>query len=114
VSRGERFTFGPWTWDVDAALQLVDDGRPVEQLPVESLARLLVLVFVDLEYAATVDLSRPLLLAPVPAQPGYVMPIDGMHRIARAQAEGVATLPARALTVEESERVLVQRRPKRR
>lgn len=56
---------------------------------------------VNPEHAATVDLSRPLLVAHMTDRSGAVvspMVIDGWHRIWRARKENRAELPAYLLT----------------
>jgi hypothetical protein len=87
----EAFTFGVWTWDVNAAL---DEADPeVHTVLVSDVASILGLIRVDREHAKTADLSKPILLARFPDVDAW-LPIDGWHRIARAVDEGVETLPA--------------------
>ncbi|MEU6783455.1 hypothetical protein ABZ912_30030 [Nonomuraea angiospora] len=99
-------------WDVTAALELIQGRQPNRHINVDDWADLLRFVSIDENHAATVDLTEPVLLAPLPdpstGQPGMEMPIDGWHRISRALAEGVATLSAIALTPEEERKVRIR------
>ncbi|MFD8529473.1 hypothetical protein ACFV0L_18835 [Streptosporangium canum] len=100
----EVFHFGPYAWNITAAERVVE-GREPDCITVERAAALLFLVYIDEAHAATVDLTKPLILAPF-ADTGNI-PIDGWHRIWKAQREGVETLPACALTPEEEYRVRI-------
>lgn len=101
------FTFARWQWNVDAAQMLVAAApRMPEQVPVAELRGLLGLIRVNPDHVAEVDLTQPILLAPLPGDAAErVLPIDGWHRIAKAVAVGVETLPAVRLTAEESKAV---------
>ncbi|MFG3438394.1 hypothetical protein ACGF0J_14215 [Nonomuraea sp. NPDC047897] len=94
----EVFHFGPYAWNITAAERIVE-GREPDYIRVGKVAALLWLVHVNEDYAATVDLAKPLILAPF-ADVGNI-PIDGWHRIWKARREGVETLPAHALTADE-------------
>jgi hypothetical protein len=109
----QLFTFAKWRWDVQAALHIVADGRDVEQVPVFKLAALLGVIRVDEAHIDTVDLTEPILLAPLPDSPDWVLPIDGWHRIAKAARAGLDTLPAVRLTETESAAIRTElRRPR--
>ncbi|WP_188186951.1 hypothetical protein [Nonomuraea sp. SYSU D8015] len=101
-----------FVWDITAALELVEGRQPNRRINVDDVADLLRLVSIDENYAATVDLTKPILLAPLPdprtGKPDREMPIDGWHRIARALHERVTTLPAIALTPEEERKVRIR------
>lgn len=99
---GEKFRFGEYAWNISAAERIIE-GREPDYIQVEKAAALLWLVYINEEHAATVDLSKPLILAPF-AGTGNI-PIDGWHRIWRARQEGIETLPAHALTDDEEYRV---------
>ena len=107
---GQVFVFGRWEWDVDAALELVADGRPTGRVPMAALAPLVGFMDVDFDHAAAADLSQPVLLAPFPDADGANMVIDGWHRVARALLLGVPDLPAVRLTEAEGDAVRSQRR----
>jgi hypothetical protein len=94
----DTFTFGPYAWDVTAALAVAALlGVPERPFLVESALQLLPFVHVDRDHAAGVDLAEPLLAVPFrPVRSPLV--IDGWHRIWRAHRDGVAELPCRLLT----------------
>ena len=97
------FTFGAYRWNITAAEQLLA-GRPVEHYaPVKKAAALLFMVYIDEAHAATVDLAKPLIIAPV-NNVGHIV-IDGWHRIYKAHNEGIETLPAHVLTAEEEHQI---------
>lgn len=118
-SRGQRFQFGPWQFNVDQAQALVAESlRETKLLPVKPWARFFglddpdgsgVWLFTprpgfDRDYAMTTDLSEPVLVATLRNNEGEEFPllIDGTHRLFRANAENLAELPAYVLTAEES------------
>lgn len=98
----QTFTWVRWTWDIDQALRL-HGHRPTVPVKISGLAGLLGLgvVSVDRAHFPTVDLTKPLLIAPFPTTEGF-LPIDGWHRIGRALEDGIDELPAIILTEEES------------
>ena len=91
----EMFALLGWAWDIDTAARLAK-RHPVQPAEVRPLARLMGLVRIDTDHAATADLSRPLLVVPLPnvPAPGYRLVIDGWHRIHRALTDGIDRLPA--------------------
>lgn len=112
---GQTFVYGRWAWDVDAALALVEQHpRPVEYVPVEPLGKLLGFLRVDWDHAETVDTEEPILLAPFPDAPQYVLPIDGWHRVAKAWRGDLDRLPAYRLTAAEADSLRVEHSPRRR
>jgi hypothetical protein len=98
----EVFHFLTWAWDVTAGQALVAD-RPIHRVDITGLGGLVQLIGVDPRHAATADLARPLLIAPIPD--GTLLVIDGWHRITRALAEQVTHLPARLLTNTDEARI---------
>ncbi|MDJ0463086.1 hypothetical protein [Streptomyces sp. H27-C3] len=126
--KGQFYHFGPFIYDVDAALKIIRDvPRPdrLQEIDVAVWARslgvdkspeetrqgntipLLVGDF-DEEYARTqADLSVPLVFADLSREgeePGYML-IDGVHRLRRASVEGVEKLPVYLLDRAESLRI---------
>ncbi|MFC7582499.1 hypothetical protein ACFQYP_00820 [Nonomuraea antimicrobica] len=101
-----------FVWDVTAALELIEGRQANRHINVDDWADLLRFVSIDENHVTTVDLSKPILLAPLPdpstGQPGLEMPIDGWHRLSRALTERVTTLPAIALTPEEERKVRIR------
>jgi hypothetical protein len=80
---------------VDAAARLAK-RHPVHQADIRPLTGVIGLIRVDPAHAATVDLTRPLLVVPLPhaPAPGNRLVIDGWHRIHRALSERLHRLPA--------------------
>lgn len=110
------FQFAIYRWCINHAEELIDAdpdaARLVDDVPVEQFRQFLSLesptpgymklieVHVRPEYAATTDLSKPIMLAPI-TQSGEQLggiAIDGWHRIYRALTEDVTELPAYILT----------------
>jgi hypothetical protein len=81
--------------DVDAAARLAK-RHPVQQADIRPLTWVLGLIRIDPAHAATVDVTRPLLVVPLPyaPPPGNRLVIDGWHRIHRALSQGLDRLPA--------------------
>ena len=117
--RMQRFQFGPWMFNVNRAQAIIAESpRETTQLPVapwaqfyglDNRGRVSVSLFsprseFDRDYAMTTDLSAPVLVATLRANDGDEFPllIDGAHRLYRAYAEGVTTLPADVLSADES------------
>ncbi|MFG1926840.1 hypothetical protein [Cryptosporangium sp. NPDC048952] len=94
----EIFRFGTWAWDVTAGLALVADREP-EPVDISPCREFAALVHVTSQGVASADLSRPLLIAPIPH--AGLLVIDGWHRIHRAFADGITILPSRQLTPAE-------------
>jgi hypothetical protein len=63
----------------------------------------------DLEYAKTTDVTRPILF--VPFHDGTSILIDGWHRCGRAVLEGIPFLLCHELTQQEAEQCLVMKIP---
>jgi len=97
------FSFLTYTWDVTAAAALAA-GLPVQPFTVQSAFQLLPFIRVDREHAKTVDLEEPLLAVYLKELDSPFV-IDGWHRLARAGAEGVTTLPCRLLTADQERQV---------
>jgi hypothetical protein len=91
----EMFTLLGWAWDVDLATRLAR-RHPVRRAAVRALAGVKDLIRIDPGHAASADLSRPILIVPLPCapEPGNRLVIDGWHRIHRALTEGLEELPA--------------------
>jgi hypothetical protein len=103
----EIFSMLAYQWDITAALALVEGRTPNATITVADAALWLPLIVINEAHAATVDLDKPVLIVPIhdPKEPdapfaGYLI-IDGWHRIYRATHEGVETLVAHLLAVEE-------------
>lgn len=109
---------GIWhKWDITEANRLLDQRQaPVEQFrpadwdicPQHLLERYPDL---DVDYARELteeDMERPLLFVPIG---GRHQLIDGWHRLYKAVTSGILSLPARVLSEEEAQAVLMERKP---
>ncbi|MFC7279601.1 hypothetical protein ACFQS1_37035 [Paractinoplanes rhizophilus] len=120
------FHFGPWVFDIDAALALIAaTPRETQQLDVPAWAtayslhhldnpqRLAVSLIgptpdaVDRLYAMSTDLTNPVILGLVRVGDGPPagLLIDGVHRLYHAWRKGTPHLPAYVLTAEETQAV---------
>ena len=95
MSGREVFRLLAWAWDIREAHRLAA-GRSVIQVDIGGLVGFASLIHVDTAYLDEVDLSVPILIAPVPELGNLI--IDGWHRVHRALREGVTVLPARVLS----------------
>lgn len=108
----ETFQFLSAEFDVTAAKSLVA-GRIIKQVDVSSWRPFLrfpgdkasytIIIDVDPEHARGTDLTKPILIARL-TRVSY-LPIDGWHRIYRIFNKGQSVLPARFLTVSETNRI---------
>ena len=120
VSQLRKETFGMtldrtwYKWDVTRACELLDARQaPVEPFrsaafaitPEHILERYPDLDIAHASQLTDEDLERPLLFVPLR---GRHQLIDGWHRLYRAVTDGIAELPARVLTDEEANAVLVE------
>lgn len=88
-------------FDVNAARRLIE-RRPREVIDIDVSKAPADLHRITDERKAKADLSFPLILITTPEG---LWVIDGWHRIAKAQAEGIRLLPGVVLTMKESQRV---------
>ncbi|GAB3275150.1 hypothetical protein GCM10027589_00080 [Actinocorallia lasiicapitis] len=97
--RDEVFTLLGWAWDVDLATRLAR-RHPVRPAAIRTLTGVRGLIRVDPAHAANSDLSKPLIVVPLPCAPppGNQLVIDGWHRIHLALHLGLDHLPAIHLT----------------
>lgn len=118
----QRFTFGPWVFDVTAATGLLRAApRPARPLPVQQWARAYGLdpasagphtvsligpgPDFDPAYAMTTDLDVPVIIASMTVpegEPPTALLIDGCHRLYKAARLGRDELPSLVLTAEET------------
>jgi len=110
---GEVYQFVVTTFDIDTALKIIGDREPA-MIDIKGIVGALPFNRIDKEHAATVDLTKPLLIADIAStdkearakgDPVY-MPIDGWHRIYKAHNTGVTELPAVFLTREETDHIM--------
>jgi hypothetical protein len=102
----QTFAFLGFVWDVDAALRLAAGRHPTLQLPVAKLRPYLGAMEINEAYAlsSATDLARPLLAVRIGGLEG-VFVIDGWHRLFKASARRIATLPTVVLN-ETEERLI--------
>jgi hypothetical protein len=94
--RTQTVSMGDVVWDVAALIEAAE-GKPTVQVPVrwhvdESV--------VDKSHWRGVDLHTPIILAPHP-DTGYLVALDGRHRLYKAYRLGRVTVGAVILTEEE-------------
>jgi hypothetical protein len=119
---GQRFRFGPWVYDIDAATGLLRAApRSPQPLPVMDWARAYGLVpdpgsgprsvsligpgpGFDPGYAMTTSLDDPVIIASVTVagEPPAPLLIDGTHRLYKAAVTGCTELPSFVLTTAET------------
>jgi hypothetical protein len=95
----EWFQILAWRWNITVAKQLAQGREPHGRLDPGAWEGMLGLIGINTEHAARVDLSEPLIVAPVPN--GGMLIIDGWHRLHKALNTGVTELYAVVLTAEE-------------
>ncbi|MFJ6901541.1 hypothetical protein [Streptomyces hokutonensis] len=89
----EYFEFLGFIWDITKA-QEIAGTLPVRRVDPQPWFQLLGAIGLNEAHIPHVDLRRPLILAPIREAGGAVLIIDGWHRLARAQREGVTDVPA--------------------
>lgn len=106
---GEFFRFGDTVWDIAKAEKLVAGRSPNWSVrPADAKVYWEQgWVDVDPDHASTADLSRPVIGIPSNVEGSHFI-IDGWHRLYRAYAEDVSSLPAHLLTREEEMSVRVR------
>ncbi|MFE2181099.1 hypothetical protein [Streptomyces sp. NPDC059455] len=90
---GEYFQFLAFRWDVTKAQQIART-LPICRLDPQPWFRLLGAIRLNENHVPQADLERPLILVRIREADGATLIIDGWHRLARAQREGVKDLPA--------------------
>lgn len=125
----QTFTFVSRCWCITLALELITADPHAAQF-VESVAitgleeflpepaptprAKLIEVQVDPAYAATTDLTKPILVAPMTSSTegnlGAIV-IDGWHRIYRARSEGRTHLPAYLLSADTEDACRIPSHP---
>lgn len=103
------FHFLHWAWKITEGHRLAATYL-VRQADITVLAGLATLVTVDPARLDHVDLTHPLLVAPVPELGNLV--IDGRHRIHRALRDQITHLPARQLTPADEQRSRIRPHPR--
>ena len=113
-ARLESFVFLGHEFDVSLAKQILANKRRVRvtEIDVSEAQNMIVprgavmmgvLVDWDVVRSDVVDITVPIIV--VQLKKGSLLPIDGWHRIAKAQLLGLAKLPACILSKQDSKRV---------
>ena len=94
-------------FDITRGNALVADGRKTEIFSLADHGVTMAFIYqnyeeINLEYAITTDLSRPLLFLPLH---NARLLADGWHRLARAVMEGIEELPMYMLSQEEADSI---------
>ncbi|MFI6296658.1 ParB N-terminal domain-containing protein [Nonomuraea sp. NPDC050790] len=95
----EWFQILAWRWNITTAKQLAHGREPQGRLDPAAWKAMLGVITINTDHAARVDLTEPLIMAPVPN--GGMLIIDGWHRLHKALNTGVTELQAVILTAEE-------------
>jgi hypothetical protein len=91
VTMHEFFQFLAFRWDVTRAQQIAADLR-VHRMNPEPWFGWLGAIRIDEEYVPRADLDRPVIAVRIREADGNAVIIDGWHRVARAQREGISEL----------------------
>ncbi|GAA4100938.1 ParB N-terminal domain-containing protein [Actinomadura miaoliensis] len=106
MSQREFFQFLAYRWDVTKAQQIAAT-LPVHRFDPQPWFGWLNAVALNEEHISTVDLDRPIIAVRLREAEGNAMIIDGWHRIARAQREGVTALPIVVLSEDQEYQVRI-------
>jgi nitrogen fixation protein len=102
----EVFQFLAYRWDVTAAQQIAAE-LPVHRFNPQPWFGWLGAIGLDEDHVPTVDLERPLIMVRLREAGGAAMLIDGWHRLARAQREGITELPVVVLDEDQEYQVRI-------
>lgn len=100
------FQFLAYRWDVTAAQQIAAE-LPVYRFDPQPWFGWLGAIGLNEDHVSTVDLERPLIMVRLREVGGGAMLIDGWHRLARAQREGVTGLPVVVLDEDQEYQVRI-------
>lgn len=106
-SMNETFHFLAYSWDVTAAQQIAAD-LPVHRFDPMPWFGWLGAVALDEDRIATADLERPIIGVKIAEANGAPLIIDGWHRIARAQCDGITELPVTILDEDQERQVRIR------
>lgn len=123
------YCFGIAKYDVEGAKKIITDSpRDVWEVPTAKLAGFVDYpegssswgTHVNAEHVGHVNMDVPIILAYTikprdkDDAPRKLMPIDGSHRIARAVRDNIPIMKCHTLTEEETDKILIDRRPPKR
>lgn len=98
-------------WDIDAAMELLEK-KPREPKMVD-ISTAMALIRTDPEHVKAINLetAAPIIIGTIVAdKEKYWLPLDGWHRIRKAQSLGVDKLPAYILTKKEIDQIQLKDR----
>lgn len=103
----EVFRFFMREWDVEHAKEIIrENPRPLQRYNPEYAKSFMGMIATYPEIMEFADLSHPIIVATLD-DGGEIshLPIDGWHRLKKAQKMGVKSLPAYVLTLEETKEI---------
>ena len=107
----EIFEFMIGRWNVTRAKEIVEGRKPEARIDPRKFKQLGVLMRINKDHAKTVDADIPILMIPIVDEDtdevSYALPIDGWHRIHRANELGLEYLLAHMLSTDEADEVRV-------
>ncbi|TDB91214.1 hypothetical protein E1264_02685 [Actinomadura sp. KC216] len=106
MSDREVFQFLAFRWDITKAQQIAAD-LPVHRCDPQPWFGWLAAVALDEDHIPAVDLDRPIIAVRLREADGAAMIIDGWHRVARAQRDGVTELPIVVLDEDQEYQVRI-------
>jgi nitrogen fixation protein len=106
MSTREVFQFLTWRWDVSKAQQIAAD-LPVRSFDPQPWFGYLSTVALNEDHIPTVNLERPIIAVQLREANGAAFIIDGWHRLARAQRDGVTKLPIVVLDEDQEYQVRI-------
>lgn len=117
----EVFQFGPYAWDIDLAIKLLQKrkNKKLEHVNVKDVytKSTMSMISVDEKYALEkTDLNKPLIFGMLKIEGNWFsILIDGHHRLFRANKESIDKLPAYFLTKPENYKISIgwQKPPKK-
>lgn len=93
-------------YDLNKLFELIEaQGVKVRQVPVNKLDWVLTFDTPDPARVEDADIRIPIIATPFKG--GVYLPVDGLHRVARANEEGVTRLPAYVITRAQLEQALI-------
>ncbi|WP_165964080.1 ParB N-terminal domain-containing protein [Actinomadura sp. KC216] len=106
MSDHEVFQFLSWRWDITKAQEIAAE-LPVQRVDPKPWFGWLGAIALNEDHIPTVALDRPIIAVRLRELDGAAMIIDGWHRIARAQRDGVTELPIVVLDEDQEYQVRI-------
>lgn len=106
MSDHEFFDFFTYRWDVTRAWQIAA-SLPAGEFNAEPWFGWLGLIQIEEDHLASADLGKPILIVKIRELNSSPLIVDGWHRLARAQRDGVTRLPVVVLNEDQEYAVRV-------